>query len=893
MSVEQKRAVFARSEQTHQASISAIMTSMTLPKAMTMLEKSGYDKAKISVVEGALAIKGKGRFRKQPKGYSGVEGARKMLNEMIYESMSKYDAEIAKCTEYYSEQCAAMEMCRGQIAAANYVAANSRALILDAQATINRCEVTIPTTKYELKQHNLKCEHELHKMNERLTIVLGDIEVMTTILEMTDCEASSSAGFFQKGITMRKCIDKCKRTFIQFNHEGLQHKINKLQSRTRSLVSDSFVDLFQGVESLEAKELAQADVHQTPGSPTGVVINKTQFNNPPLPRTEVPADPCTDPDAGAPSQKDKESAKCTITHSPMCYKLQERFLLIQAGIQDERDELQEAIANMEQHCEEVRRTLLTQIANDEKMLDEAQAKLAMAMEKEANAGEVARQTATEHEQLSKDLDAQMKKCSDNYINFETEICGLKKIRGELYKLKGGGHTGFFQDCEVSKWDPEECSKVCGGGDQKLVRSILTHPNGGTKCLPLAAERSCNNQPCPVDCVLKAWSGWSKCSADCGGGVEQRLREVKQAMKYDGKPCGTTSETRACANQACEKDCDLSEWTQWSFCSKDCDGGTQKRTKYISHEPEGEGECPDEWSTKRLEYKQCNMFRCLTEESGDCSTFRLDTRLWTCGTLPPCCSGYEGFGADSNSVQCLPSSFKVESQYTHFCPHVVEPKVCNNTLDIVILLDGSGSLGKEGWKASVNAAQMLVNTFRVSEDSEGESKANVALILFSGPPTWSGVYKCTGQSAKSVDMETECRIKFVTHFTRKMKDLYDKIGELEWPQGSTLTSLALATAKAELSVGRKEAPSIVIVITDGRPLSYRKTTLAARSLRKAARLLWVPVTKYAPLKWVKLWATRRWQENVIVVDDFEKLATPDVITHIVADICPDDKHPGLR
>merc|ERR1719311_824820 len=87
------------------------------------------------------------RGRKQPTGYSGLDGARKLLNDMIYESMSKYDAEIAKCTEYYSKQCAAMEVCRGQISASNYIAANSRALILDSQATINRCEVDIPTRK--------------------------------------------------------------------------------------------------------------------------------------------------------------------------------------------------------------------------------------------------------------------------------------------------------------------------------------------------------------------------------------------------------------------------------------------------------------------------------------------------------------------------------------------------------------------------------------------------------------------------------------------------------------------------------------------------------------------------------------------------------------------------
>ena len=58
-----------------------------------------------------------------------------LLNDMIHEVMVKYDKEIARCTAYYSAQCALMEVARGQIAAANYVAATSRALILDAQET--------------------------------------------------------------------------------------------------------------------------------------------------------------------------------------------------------------------------------------------------------------------------------------------------------------------------------------------------------------------------------------------------------------------------------------------------------------------------------------------------------------------------------------------------------------------------------------------------------------------------------------------------------------------------------------------------------------------------------------------------------------------------------------
>merc|ERR1719333_799849 len=99
-------------------------------------------------------------------------------------------------------------------------------------------------------------------------------------------------------------------------------------------------------------------------------------------------------------------------------------------------------------------------------------------------------TAQKHQSEEADLKKQMKTCSKNYINFETEQCALKKIRGELYKMKGGGTSAFFQDCELSKWGPEECTKSCSTGKQKLIRTVLTHPDGGVKCLPLEAQKSC-------------------------------------------------------------------------------------------------------------------------------------------------------------------------------------------------------------------------------------------------------------------------------------------------------------------------------------------------------------------------------------------------------------------
>jgi len=212
-----------------------------------------------------------------------------------------------------------------------------------------------------------------------------------------------------------------------------------------------------------------------------------------------------------------------------------------------------------------------------------------------------------------------------------------------------------------------------------------------------------------------------------------------------------------------------------------------------------------------------------------------------------------------------------------CPNKLQ---CNKELDIVFLLDGSGSLGEKGWKAEIKAAQTFVDAFTGTG-----AKAKMAVVLYSGPSTWGGVYKCMGWTSATVDMEKDCKLKTVTHLTADMPAVKKAIAGLTWPQGSTLTSLALLRAASEFSLGRKDAQSVVVTITDGRPLSSWSTYWASRTLRKMARLVWVPVTRYAPLTDIKKWATRRWQENVVVVKEFEDLEKPDVVNHVIANICP--------
>merc|ERR1719183_2204926 len=86
------------------------------------------------------------------------------------------------------------------------------------------------------------------------------------------------------------------------------------------------------------------------------------------------------------------------------------------------------------------------------------------------------------------------------------------------------------------------------------------------------------------------------------------------MQHGGKSCGETGESIACNIAACEKDCVLSDWTKWTSCSKHCDGGTQKREKFIQSPAQGSGKCADQWDPARLHYKPCNTHRCKVPDA---------------------------------------------------------------------------------------------------------------------------------------------------------------------------------------------------------------------------------------------------------------------------------------
>merc|ERR1719217_894581 len=125
-----------------------------------------------------------------------------------------------------------------------------------------------------------------------------------------------------------------------------------------------------------------------------------------------------------------------------------------------------------------------------------------------------------------------------------------------------------------------------------------------------------------------------------------------------------------------------------------------------------------------------------------------------------------------------------------------------------------------------------------------------------------------------------------HFTHDVEEAAKVIEGLKWPRSLTYTSKALNLAKDELAMGRQDADAVVLVITDGRPMSLRNTKQAAKRLRKEARLMFVPVTKYAPLGAIKKWASFPRDENIVQVNHFYYLDSLAVADKVIADACPE-------
>jgi uncharacterized protein YegL len=191
-----------------------------------------------------------------------------------------------------------------------------------------------------------------------------------------------------------------------------------------------------------------------------------------------------------------------------------------------------------------------------------------------------------------------------------------------------------------------------------------------------------------------------------------------------------------------------------------------------------------------------------------------------------------------------------------CP---QDLVCQEQMDLLVLVDGSGSVNWYGPGFEQERAFTL-NLFDLL--LFGETGAKAGVILFS----WEA--------------------ELVSPMTSEKESLVAAVEGMQWPHWNTDTAAALTMAQTELgNSGRAEVPkekTIVFLITDGNPNSMSSANAAAEALKETATLFVVVVGGNVNMDAVKRWATWPEEEHLIQVEEFELLEAK--ISELLADIC---------
>merc|ERR1719478_1313538 len=378
------------------------------------------------------------------------------------------------------------------------------------------------------------------------------------------------------------------------------------------------------------------------------------------------------------SGQDDEFGDMKCGPIPDCGLLYDTLSLEWGGYKDQVDELKKLMADNAAAWASLKADFDAQIDSLTAALDECVGQLA-----EATAAKNAdQQELAEKEEEKRVLDAEHKKTMTmfreriKYI-FNQDICGPTVIRNEVMKESTDCAPKNIDDCDVTPWAPEACSVECDdtcpeavgcGGVRRLTREAVVRPNEcGIKCPAFTVIQKCNQFKCPVDCLMSRWSGWSKCSKDCEGGVEERTRSILTKPKNGGKGCSAVSDGRPCNTGSCDRDCTLEDWTSWSPCSMACDSGNQYRVRKVDIPIRGGGRCPKPKSSHRYEMQDCNTHACVGDE------------------------------------------------------------ICIALQDLIISVDGSGSVNQESWNLVVNYTGQLLK--RYESKYYGDGAVNIGVVLF--------------------------------------------------------------------------------------------------------------------------------------------------------------------
>merc|ERR1719235_306805 len=756
-----------------------------------------------------------------------LDKAKLTLSNMMEETKEEMDKAILTCTEFDSQTVSTLDINKGYRAQLAAQVAEAKGMIAEAKMMINQATTELDSLKTISEEHAQQCFITITAKQEGLAILENDLSVSMKVENMTSCDdvtPGSTTTLMQCGGGLLRGLQFAGSAAQEYAQLKTKEGMLAVQRTAKimlgeNLGEDSYEDkTFQPTRRITRKGLVKTHRELPIKTKNGLVEVVKRVGSTPSPDEVNRSSPLSAEGAEALVNMTLETSpepvsynpddlmeKCTVSGSPSCPMLRDALSQLTSEVRLARDQAADELNTVETDCKRLSEEYERQTQEWETQLEDNSAKLAEQTGVLNTAELDLSEKVTEANELLRQLSDFRKDCVKKIKEGAETICGIKSIRQELYQMQS--YNPFIEDCEVGAWQPGECSVECGGGEVTLTREVVTPAsNGGAECPIMIDKQSCNMQPCPIDCVVGEWSDYGMCSAPCGGGIMSRIRQPLTDAEHGGEPCGDLSETQECNVFACDMPCELDpEWTEWSPCSKECDTGITVQTKGVMKAGGPQGQCWEWWEEERMQEAYCNDFPC-------------------------------------------PSDL-----------------VCTAQLDMLVLLDGSGSVNwyGPGFEQERSFTKKLFELM-----SFGETGAKAGVILFS----WQA--------------------ELVSSMTTDQAALLDAVDGMVWPHWSTATALALSMAKTELTnSGRPEVPkesTIVFLLTDGNADSMWETKTAAEALKEVAILYVVVIGNNVNMQAVKTWPSYPWEEHLTKVEEFDLLESQ--LETILADTC---KNLGCR
>jgi len=276
--------------------------------------------------------------------------------------------------------------------------------------------------------------------------------------------------------------------------------------------------------------------------------------------------------------------------------------------------------------------------------------------------------------------------------------------------------------------------------------------------------------------------------------------------------------------SCDRDCTLFPWAEWSPCSMACSGGIQERVRKVEIPIRGEGRCPAHKSRERFEEQICNAHDCQGDE------------------------------------------------------------ICKAVQDLVLMIDGSGSLRTQGFDVIRDFA------FNLTTKYQGMWLANPAMQL-------GAILFGNGHLEPDGTVTPAIRVSSLTNETTQVRDA---IGALKWQRGFTNLAQGFVLADTILQQGgRRDGMSAVMVIWDGKYSFKFETGQKARMLKDKNVQIYMAVIVETlgqdETAAVHEWTSFPWETNYEHIPGLMELKNSQDIylQKVLVKFCPEAYSPMLQ